>query len=83
MYKLQIFHFGNSISADDFKNPLMYEYINLTQISSISDIKKFYLIISKRYVGDYCTVTMHNGNVFFIFKEEQEKLLKAVLLENK
>lgn len=79
MHKLEYFKLGNAICADDFKNKPQAEYINLQQISSYSNIKRFTTPLSDRYVDDYAIVSMLNGDRFYINKEEYLKLMEAVL----
>ena len=75
MYKLKYFQSGRDLCGSDFKNENKIEYINLQQISSISDIKKFNLPFSGNYAGEYVVVRMSNGSIFYIYKEEFDELL--------
>ena len=70
MYKLKYFTQGKGMCASDLENKRRIENINLQQVSSLSDIYKFHLPLSGTYVGDYATVSMQNGDTFYIDKEE-------------
>jgi len=78
MYKLQYFTKGNGLCASDLENQQQSENINLQQVSSLSDMKKFNLPLSGTYIGDYAIVNMLNGDVFFIDKVEYVKISKAL-----
>jgi hypothetical protein len=78
MYKLQYFQSGNSICGNDLENKLQIEYINLQQVSSISEVKKLLLPLSGRYKGDYAVVSMQNGDRFYINKVEHSKIAAAL-----
>lgn len=78
MYKLQYFTTGNGMCASDLENKRQTEYINLQQVSSLSDIKKFHLPLSGTYKGDYATVSMQNGDRFYINKAEHSKIAEAL-----
>ncbi len=77
MYKLQYFKSGNSICGSDLEGKQQVEYINLQQVSSLSDIKKFFLPLTGTYIGDYAVVSMQNGDRFYINKVEHSKMLEA------
>jgi hypothetical protein len=78
MYKLQYFTTGNGMCAGDLENLRQTENINLQQVSSISDMKKFHLPLSGTYKGDYAVVSMQNGDRFYIDKTEHRKLTEAL-----
>lgn len=78
MYKLNYFTTGDSLCASDLENQRQSEYINLQQVSSISDMKKFHLPLSGTYKGDYAVVNMQNGDRFYIDKTEHSKLTGAL-----
>lgn len=78
MYKLQYFKCGDSICGSDLENKQQVSYINLQQVSSLSDIKKFLLPLSGTYKGDYAVVSMQNGDIFYINKAEHSKIVDAL-----
>jgi hypothetical protein len=78
MYKLQYFKSGDSICGSDLENKQQVECINLQQVSSLSDIKKFLLPLSGTYKGDYAVVSMQNGDRFYINKAEHSKITEAL-----
>jgi len=78
MHKLKYFTTGNGMCESDFKNKRQVEIINLQQIFSFTDMKKFHLPLSGIYKGDYAIVSMQNGDRFYIDQTEQENL-KEVL----
>lgn len=78
MYKLQYFIKGNRMCASDLENQCQTEYINLQQVSSLSDMKKYFLPLSGIYKGDYAVVSMQNGDKFYINKIEHSKICKVL-----
>jgi len=77
MYKLKYFYKGKSICADDLKSDnKLIDIINLQEISSVSNIKKYHLPFSGDYVGNYSVVSMKNDNTYFIDEEEFNNLTK-------
>lgn len=78
MYKLQYFKSGDSLCGSDLENKTEVEYINVQQISSLSDVKKFLLPLSGTYKGDYAVVSMQNGDRFYINKVEHSKIAEAL-----
>jgi len=78
MYKLKYFTKGNGMCASDLENTQQIEYVNLQQVSSFSDIKKFNLPLSGTYKGDYAIVSMQNGDNFYIDKTEHAKISEAL-----
>ena len=74
MYKLRHFYSGDSFCGSDLDNEKQVEYINLQQVSSLSDIKRFILPLSGTYKGEYAVVSMQNGDRFYIDKTEHGKL---------
>lgn len=78
MYKLQYFKSGYSLCGSDLENKQQVEHINLQQVSSLSDIKKFLLPLSGTYKGDYAVVNMQNGDRFYINKAEHSKIAEAL-----
>jgi len=78
MYKLQYLTTGEGMCASDLKNQRQTENINLQQVSSLSDMKKFHLPLSETYKGDYAVVSMQNGDRFYIDKTEHSKIMEAL-----
>jgi hypothetical protein len=78
MYKLQYFTTGNGMCASDLENQRQTESINLQQVSSLSDMKKFHLPLSGTYKGDYAVVSMQNGDRFYIDKVEHGRISEAL-----
>lgn len=78
MYKLKYFTTGDSLCASDLENIRQIEHINLQQVSSLSDMKKFHLPLSGTYKGDYAVVSMQNGDRFFIDRTEHGKITVAL-----
>ena len=78
LYKLKYFTTGNGMCASDLENTQQIENINLQQISSLSDMKKFHSPLSGTYKGDYAVVKMQNGNNFYIDKTEHAKISEAL-----
>jgi hypothetical protein len=66
-YELKYFKKSdNGICADDFKNIMKTDIINLFLISSISELKSFCLPFSGKLVDKYVLVTMNNGDKYYI-----------------
>ena len=78
MYKLQYFTTGSGMCANDLENQRQTENINLQQVSSISDMKKFHLPLSGAYKDDYAVVSMQNGDRFYIDKTEYSKIMESL-----
>jgi len=78
MYKLQYFKSGDSLCGSDLENKQQVEYINLQQVSSLSDIKKFHLPLSGTYKGDYAILSMQNGDRFYIDKKEHSRISEVL-----
>ena len=78
MYKLKFLKGGNNLCAADLENKKQVEYINLLAVSSLSGIKKFHLPLSGTYKGDYAVLRMINGDVFYVDKEEHNKIKSAL-----
>ena len=80
MYKIQYFTTGNGMCASDLDNQRQTENINLQQVSSLSDMKKFYLPFSGTHKGDYAIVSMQNGDRFYIDKSEHYKIMEVLIV---
>lgn len=78
MYKLQYFTTGNGMCASDLEKQRQTENINLQQVSSLSNVKKFHLPLSGTCKGDYAIVSMQNGDRFYIDKKEHNRLSEAL-----
>jgi len=69
MYKLKYFlkNLGG-ICANDFENKEAVDFINLRHVSSLSEVRKFYLPLSGTYVSgaDYAKLTMNNGDTYYV-----------------
>jgi len=78
MYKLKYFTTGKGMCASDLENRRQTENINLQQVSSLSDMKKFHLPLSGTYIGNYAVVRMQNGDNFYIDKTEHAKISEAL-----
>jgi hypothetical protein len=78
MYKLKYFTKAGGMCASDLKNARQIEHINLQQISSFTDIKEFHLPFSGTLVGEYATVSMQNGDRFYIDNEEHVRISEAL-----
>ena len=76
MYKLEYFTNDTRLCESDFDNKVQTEYINLSEISSISQLKEFKLPFSGKFVGKYSIVSMKNRDNFVIKEAEYLKLLK-------
>ena len=63
------------MSARNLENTQQIEYINLQQVSSLSDIKKPFLP-NGQHKEDYAIVSMQNGDRFYIDKEEHSKIIE-------
>lgn len=57
---------NKGLCGDDLKQKQQVDKINLNLISSVSEITKFHLPFSGDYVADYATVTMNNGDIYYI-----------------
>ena len=78
MYKLKYFASGDSFCGSDFERDGHVIYLNLTQLSSFTDLMFFTLPVSGNVKSDYAVVSMQNGDKFYINKTEQVKLLNAL-----
>lgn len=78
MYKLKYFTTEDEMCASDLEKTQQTVNLNLQQISSLSDMKKFHLPLSGTYMGDYAVVRMQNGDSFNIDKQEYNKLSKIL-----
>jgi hypothetical protein len=78
MYKLEYFTKAVGMCASDLKNKRQIEHINLQQISSFTAIKEFHLPFSGTLVGEYATVSMQNGDRFYIDNEEHVRISEAL-----
>lgn len=77
-YKLHYFKKANSICADDLKETNQIETINLLFVSSLSDLKKFYLPFSGDFRGNYAFLTMNNGDNYFIDEKSFADVTDAI-----
>jgi hypothetical protein len=78
MFKLNYFKKSESICGSDFENKRNTEYINLQQVSSLSELRVFRLPFSGKYVGDYSIVRMLNGDKFAVDKKEYQRIKTAL-----
>lgn len=78
MYRLKYFTKGKGMCGSDLENTQQIENVNLQQVSSFSDIKKFNLPFSGTYKGDYAIVSMQNGDIFYISRTEHKKISEAL-----
>ena len=78
MHKIKYFAKGKSICGSDFENRRQCEYINLSQISTLSDVKKFNLPLSGTYVGKYSIIAMGNGDSYYIDINEFNRLTNII-----
>ena len=65
-YKLHYFKKAESICASDLKEEEKMEMINISLISSISDLLNFNFPFSGEFKGKYALITMNNGDLFYI-----------------
>lgn len=77
MYKLKYFTTGK-MCASDLENRRQTENINLQQVGSLSQMKKFHLPLSGTYKGDYSVLSMQNGDRFYIDLQEYRKISEAL-----
>lgn len=79
-YKLYHFHKGGNICANDLQNNNEIDMINLSLVSSLSDLLKFHKPLSGGYAGDYALLTMNNGDKYYLkegpFADISEKIKK-------
>jgi len=61
-YKLHYFKKSEDICADDLKNEILIDTINLSLVSSLSDLRQFRLPFTGQYRGKYALLTMNNGD---------------------
>lgn len=78
MFSVQYFKNSESICGSDFKNKRNTEYINLQQVSSLSQLMTFRLPFSGKYVGDYGILSMQNGDKFVVDKDEYQRIKQAL-----
>jgi hypothetical protein len=65
MYKLKYFSRG-ILCGSNFENGRRTIRINLQHVSTVSEIERFVLPFSNKFVGEYAEVRMQNGDTFFI-----------------
>ena len=65
-YKLNYFQKGNSLCGADLNNKNQIEMINLSFVSSLSDLKEFRLPFSGEFRGNYAILTMNNCDKYYI-----------------
>ena len=64
----------NGICGSDFENKIQTDSVNENYILSISNIKKFCLPLSGKFVDNYFTVTMGNGDIYYLKENEYVNL---------
>lgn len=77
-YKLSYFKKAENICANDLKEKDQIDIINLSFISSLSELKKFYLPFSGEFKGLYALLTMNNGDRYYISEESFTDVLKQM-----
>lgn len=65
-YKLHYFKKSEDICADDLKNEILIDTINLSLVSSLSSLRQFRLPFTGQYRAKYALLTMNNGDRYFI-----------------
>ena len=79
MYRLKYFLKSDYICGSDFENEEKEGLINLEQVSSVSNIEKFYLPLSGSYKGEYAIVSMQNRDRYYINNISLEGITEALL----
>ena len=82
MYKLKYFKQGKDICGSDLENKDQTDFINLQQVYSLSELKKFHLPLSGTYKGDYAVLSMQNGGMYFLNKKSYEDLTAEFNINN-
>lgn len=77
-YKLHYFKKADSICADDLKEKNQIDTINLSLVSSLSDLKKFHLPFSGDFKGNYSLLTMNNGDRYYINENSFADVSEAI-----
>jgi len=65
-YRLHYFKKGDGLCGSDLDNRNQVDTINLTFVSSLSDLQKFTLPFSGTFKGNYAVLTMSNGDRYYI-----------------
>jgi hypothetical protein len=65
-HKIHYFKKSDNICAEDLKEKEKIEIINISLISSISDLLDFKLPFSGKFIGKYALITMNNGDKFYV-----------------
>lgn len=76
MFRLHFFKKSSttSLCSADFENKQEVETINLKFLLSLSDMQKFSLPLSGKYIADYALVTMSNNDKYYIDKKSFDNL---------
>ncbi len=77
-YKLHYFKKAESICANDLKEKEQIDMINLSLVSSLSELKKFHLPFSGQFMGNYAQLTMNNGDKYYISSDSFIDVLKQL-----
>jgi hypothetical protein len=73
-YKLHYFKKSHSICANDLQEKIKVDTINLSFVSSLSDLQKFITPFSNNFSGEYALLTMNNGDRYYIDKKSFEDI---------
>lgn len=77
-YKLYYFKKADSICANDLEEKNKIENINLSLVSSLSDLQRYHLPISGTFKGNYALLTMNNGDRYYINQTSFENVSEAI-----
>lgn len=83
MHELHYFHKSKKgICGDDFNNKEQSDLINLSFILSLSELLRFELPFSGKFVGEYAVVTMSNNEKYYIGEGSFIGLRDAILINS-
>jgi len=78
LFKLHYFKKAEHICGDDFKNKNQIDTINLNHVLSLSELQKFNLPFSGKFVGKYALATMVNNDKYYIKEDSFSELSSAL-----
>lgn len=79
-HKINYFKKAKEICADDFNEPNKVDTINLSLVSSLTELQDFRLPFSGTHKGHYALLTMNNGDRYYILTNSFMDLRNAMRL---
>ena len=77
-YKLHYFKKGKELCGNDFLEKDKVDTINLSLVSSISDLQQFRLPFSGTFKGNYGLLSMNNGDIYYLKEESFSDLSDTI-----